>query len=405
MSKIAVLCIEPDLTELQTLKRRLELEPDFVFLGVADFAEAIAYYPDLHPHIMLLALEDNYRLTLSTLYILQHRLNLTNTVIIALSSQWHNQSDLTERLLGSGCKGVIDKPVTGELNDQIKAIRDASEPQLAPHLTDLYRQKNEADFLELHIALLIENKKLKTQQSSIRDSWVATEALLEVGQNTVGIMHDTKSALNGVALNLAHLDPSDAITPTDRHLHFQYAMQSLDTLKKIVLGTLDQAHPLPQEMEKLDLVQVIEEAAKPILEQPMPFDIEFNTPNLRRAYWVLGISTQLQRLFKNLIENSIQAIITQGALTQGGIEKHELFIDITQNYTQITVEIFDTGTGIQKDRLHHVTDFQYTTKPDGHGIGLYICAEIAQSHGAKLSYENRQRQGVISRLVIPAATH
>jgi two-component system, LuxR family, sensor histidine kinase DctS len=43
----------------------------------------------------------------------------------------------------------------------------------------------------------------------------------------------------------------------------------------------------------------------------------------------------------------------------------------------------------------------FTTKPDGLGLGLNICRTIAEAHGGRLSFRNRDRVGATFTVILP----
>ena len=59
----------------------------------------------------------------------------------------------------------------------------------------------------------------------------------------------------------------------------------------------------------------------------------------------------------------------------------------------------DDGPGLAETANLFVPFF--TTKPQGSGIGLVLCRQIAEAHGGSLSLENRPGGGCRARLRLP----
>jgi len=75
-----------------------------------------------------------------------------------------------------------------------------------------------------------------------------------------------------------------------------------------------------------------------------------------------------------------------------------------------TVEIIDTGAGIDPEHLHRIFDPFFTTKTNplpgqhkGTGLGLAVSYGIVQEHGGKIKVESVAGEGTTFRLEIPAA--
>jgi two-component system sensor histidine kinase HydH len=86
----------------------------------------------------------------------------------------------------------------------------------------------------------------------------------------------------------------------------------------------------------------------------------------------------MQRVFTNLIQNSIQAIEKKGIIT----------IVFSENDKELTIAIKDTGSGIPQDIMPEIFEPLFTTKVDGTGLGLAICKKIVEDHNGSISVTN-----------------
>ena len=69
----------------------------------------------------------------------------------------------------------------------------------------------------------------------------------------------------------------------------------------------------------------------------------------------------------------------------------EIIVKNYQKHQLQTIEVIDNGVGfVNFDNV--LTPF-YTTKKQGSGIGLALCAEIAHNHNGELTVENNADQG------------
>jgi len=67
--------------------------------------------------------------------------------------------------------------------------------------------------------------------------------------------------------------------------------------------------------------------------------------------------------------------------------------------TQITLDIEDEGPGLLNP-ANLFTPF-YTTKPNGSGVGLVLCRQIAEAHGGAIEISNRQdTHGCVVKVVL-----
>jgi signal transduction histidine kinase len=106
---------------------------------------------------------------------------------------------------------------------------------------------------------------------------------------------------------------------------------------------------------------------------------------------VRGDHGELEQLFLNLFMNAHEATPPGGSL----------MIDLARTDEHVAITVGDTGPGIAADLLERVFDPFFTTKQRGSGLGLTICAGIAQTHGARLHARNRPAGGASFSVEFP----
>ena len=89
---------------------------------------------------------------------------------------------------------------------------------------------------------------------------------------------------------------------------------------------------------------------------------------------------QLQQVVLNLVHNSIDAIATSGR-SEGRIRVAAALLD---NPPRVEIAVSDNGAGIAPALAERLFQPLTTSKRDGLGLGLSICATIVQSHHGRL---------------------
>ncbi len=123
-------------------------------------------------------------------------------------------------------------------------------------------------------------------------------------------------------------------------------------------------------------------------------DLE-RTPGIRvvpgPAAWVRGDADQLEQLLINLLKNAVEAASETG----GGVT-----IGWEEAPGEVELVVTDEGPGLLDSRNLFVPF--YTTKPQGSGIGLVLCRQIAEAHRGTLTLRNAEgRRGCDARLRLP----
>ena len=115
---------------------------------------------------------------------------------------------------------------------------------------------------------------------------------------------------------------------------------------------------------------------------------------------VAGNESRLGQVFLNLLVNAAHAI------EEGAADRNEIRIRTFQQGGDVTVEVRDTGKGIQAEDLPRLFDPFFTTKPvgQGTGLGLSICRQTVDAIGGRIEVESVLGGGSLFRVVLPAVT-
>lgn len=99
--------------------------------------------------------------------------------------------------------------------------------------------------------------------------------------------------------------------------------------------------------------------------------------------------TLLKSLFYNILENAVKASASE----------QEIRIATSKNDEGIIISVSDEGIGMSREDIHKATEPFYmadksrSRKAGGVGLGLSLCAEIAELHHALLSIESEPGKG------------
>ncbi len=107
---------------------------------------------------------------------------------------------------------------------------------------------------------------------------------------------------------------------------------------------------------------------------------------------------QFNRLFFNLIKNSVESI-QEKAIKDSKTVKN-IDIEIRQRRDYINVNIVDTGTGFKNKKTKDIIKPYFTTKEKGTGLGLSIVDKIISDHEGSIKFLN-YKKGAKIQIVIP----
>lgn len=126
-------------------------------------------------------------------------------------------------------------------------------------------------------------------------------------------------------------------------------------------------------LENTGILKILEESLF-YIEKPENITIDLPTDDIA----ILCDKTGMQRVFTNIILNSIQAMNNKGAVS----------IQASEQNDDVVIEVKDTGPGIPDKYVPKIFDPLFTTKSGGTGLGLSICKKIIDEHHGSIVIKN-----------------
>jgi signal transduction histidine kinase len=104
----------------------------------------------------------------------------------------------------------------------------------------------------------------------------------------------------------------------------------------------------------------------------------------------------LRRVIENLVVNAVESLPENGGsvIVRTAVDGHG-------NERLVTVEVTDTGAGIEAAALDHIFDDFYTTKERGTGLGLSIVRRLVADMGGRIGVESETGRGTTFRIELP----
>ena len=178
----------------------------------------------------------------------------------------------------------------------------------------------------------------------------------------------------------------------------------------------------PPAKERIDINALIQEVLT-----LMQGEVQRNQVTLQAEFandlpLLIGDKIQLQQVILNLLVNAIQAMsgvfdgrrelcVSSQKVTEiyakGAKDITESKASIQPEPTQVLIAVRDSGPGLDPQRLNHLFDAFYTTKPQGLGMGLTISRSIVEAHDGRLRAKANTPRGAVFEFTLPIrdATH
>jgi signal transduction histidine kinase/ActR/RegA family two-component response regulator len=266
--------------------------------------------------------------------------------------------------------------------------------------------------LSEHVALAVHQSQVYAALQQAYDDLRQTqqtvmqqERLRALGQMASGIAHDINNAISPVALYTEILlEKEPDLSPRTRE-YLETTQRAIDDVahtvarmrefyrqreSELVLTSVD-LNVLVQQV--LDLTRV----RWSDMPQQRGLVVQLNSQLMPNLPPIAGIESEIREALTNLVFNAVDAMPEGGTLTLRTTVSPD-----AASPNQISVEVQDTGAGMDEETRRRCMEPFFTTKGErGTGLGLAMVYGVAQRHGADITLESAVGVGTTARMSFP----
>lgn len=207
-----------------------------------------------------------------------------------------------------------------------------------------------------------------------QDARQRQDKLIHIGEMTSRITHDMRNPLT-VIINYSTMVRKNSRNKLDQKSLDQLALIEDEARKMYhqIEDVLNYVRLPPLKLQSYSLHDILKKVIERIqISDDINIHLPKNNPQI-----VCDID-KLEIVFVNLISNAIEAIEQSGTI----------IISASETKDVVTIEIEDSGPGVNQDNLEKIFEPLFTTKTTGTGLGLASCKNIIERHQGTISVKN-----------------
>ena len=240
-----------------------------------------------------------------------------------------------------------------------------------------------------------------TQEKRSTEEKIESEKLASVINLASGIAHELGNPLNSINIHLqlvrrklAKLKKSDKID-ADLLSAIEDSVcvcsSEVSRLDAIIENFLKAMRPMRADLHECDPLKPLAETLKVLNGELLNLNITVLVNTDTALPTVCGDENLLKQLYFNILKNAIEAMSDGGRLS----------ISATSDDDFVKLEFSDTGCGMDEEGISNLFQPHYTTKPDGHGLGMTIIQAIVRAHDGKIDVKSAKGEGTTITVSIP----
>ena len=219
---------------------------------------------------------------------------------------------------------------------------------------------------------------VRTMENSLKEAkldLIKSERFATIGELSARMAHDIRNPLSVIKNSFTAYRRKKKI-PLDilEKQIFDMIGRAVSSIDYQIESTLDFVRNKPLRLEEHTMLKILHRSLDAITKSD---DIKINIP--KNDVKIICDSEQTAIVFENLITNAIQAI---------GEEKGEISIRFIENDASISIEVEDSGKGINDEDMPKIFEPLFTTKQSGTGLGLASCKKIIAMHNGTINVKN-----------------
>lgn len=203
---------------------------------------------------------------------------------------------------------------------------------------------------------------------------IKAERLSTIGLLASKLGHDLRNNLTSIKISSEMMRNNKQIS-LNENLKRQIAIieRSTSKINDQIEDVLNFVRTSPLKSEQVPISRILRSMIETI---KIPPKIKLVLP--KSDILVTCGASQFEVILTNLLNNSIQAIESEG----------EIIINAYEDGNSSVVEIKDSGHGIPEKSIQQIFEPLFTTKQKGTGLGLATCKNIVEQYGGTINVKN-----------------
>lgn len=231
---------------------------------------------------------------------------------------------------------------------------------------------------------------LKVLQEDIKRN----ERIAFMNRIAAGLVHDLRHPIRNIE-NSSRLLMRKPDSEECRNTFNKVVTREFFNINKFLDGLMDLSKPVQLVLVSMNICAELKGIVETFREEMVNKAISVETSCPMKPEMIKADKFFIERVFKNIIRNAIDAMSGGGSLNISVVPSHD-------SHDSIEIEFRDTGRGIPPERLDNIFTAFTNQKGSGLGLGLAVTKRIIDTHNGTIKIESKVGTGTSVIVRLPA---
>lgn len=227
-----------------------------------------------------------------------------------------------------------------------------------------------------------------TKEKNLNEMIMHDDKMQALGKLSASIAHELRNPLTSIKA-FVELIPDKLDNENFRKELIRIVPLEINRLNSLINLLLDYSRPKTSNPEQINMSDVLRDVLALT-------SLHIKKKNIRIINKIEELTlwadlSQIKQIILNIIINSIEAIESDGDIIIEGYVQHE----------KAVIKISDNGCGISEQQVNRVFEPFYTSKTQGHGIGLSITLQLVKENRGEILIDSNEGKGTIVTILLP----
>lgn len=238
-----------------------------------------------------------------------------------------------------------------------------------------------------------------TQEKISERRQIETEKLSSVVNLASGVAHELGNPLNSIGIHLqlakrklaklrgGKISEADADGLAES---VDICLSEVGRLDTIIENFLKALRPIRPNASECDALKPLAETLSVLSGELSDIGVKVSV-NADAMPKVFADEALLKQMYFNILRNAMEAMDSGGSIT----------ITATADDDYVKISFADTGCGMDESAMANLFEPYFTTKPDGHGLGMMIIRGIVRAHNGRIDVDSKKGEGTKISVSLP----